>query len=60
VADSTARSIVALWQEVVAAHDLVQPDGKPAPDALHAKMPTFQVPYPAPAPGLAVPGQPDN
>ncbi len=45
VADATARSILALWQEIVAAHDLVQP-GRPAVQA----MPTATMPLQGQAP----------
>jgi hypothetical protein len=56
VADATARSILALWQEIVAAHDL----HAPAQEAPHAASTPFQAPYSISMPTFTTDGQPGS
>ncbi|MDR3529158.1 MAG: hypothetical protein P4L90_01185 [Rhodopila sp.] len=45
VADATARSILSLWQEIVAARELTQPDRAPVQAAPYPASAPFQSPY---------------
>ena len=54
VADATARSILELWQEIVAAHELAQPGVVPAA-APQATPGPFQAPFAISVPPFAAP-----
>jgi hypothetical protein len=45
VAEATARSVQALWREVVTARDLARAETAPAPEAARRAPETFQSPY---------------
>ncbi len=57
VADVTARSIVTLWREIVAARDLGRPEVTLAATASQAGPPLFQAPYAISVPASTVPQQ---
>jgi hypothetical protein len=53
VAEETARSVLALWQEIVAQRDLGLHESATAQAAPSATSPPFQEPYAVSVPGLA-------
>jgi hypothetical protein len=57
VADVTARSILALWQEIVAAHNLPHPERPPVQEMAYAAPMQFQAPYAISMPPFAADGQ---
>jgi len=60
VADATARSILALWQEIVATHGLTRPEVAPAPAATSTAAPLFQAPYAMSVPAFTAPQEAGN
>jgi hypothetical protein len=60
IADVTARSILALWQEIVAAHDLPRADRLAAHDVPYTTPGAFQAPYEMSMPAFTADGQADG
>lgn len=60
VADVTARSILALWQEIVAAHDLPHADHSLVREVPYTTATPFQAPYEISMPAFTADGQASN
>lgn len=60
VADATAQSILALWQEIVAARNLARPDAAPTSTVSPIASPPFRAPYSMSVPAFAAPPEAGN
>ena len=60
IADATARSILAVWQEIVATRDLARPEVAPSGATPPAASSSFQTPYTMSAPSFTMPLETGN